>query len=226
MTLIVGTVKDNAPAQRQRLDNGVSSGIAAEIAELDREGVIGVVTFDVNAVDGETDLVLVGNRYPVACLDLAAARAMRASAAVRRRLRCNPTQATTRSQQFPIAFAGCMEGRRARSLGNAAHAATAPRRCRTTRSMRRRKFLRPIGALSPQVCGHVLFAQVSSVLRAPSIRRGESTSRQTYFARRRRRQRRSKGADATSQKPCPLDARRRHLPGSAYRPYEHQLLYS
>eukprot|EP00965_Chrysotila_dentata_P025460 846499-Pleurochrysis_carterae.AAC.1 len=60
------------------LGDGVSSGIAAEIAELDREDVICVVTFDVNALDGETDLVLVGHCQPVACLDLAAARAMRA----------------------------------------------------------------------------------------------------------------------------------------------------
>eukprot|EP00965_Chrysotila_dentata_P189558 6173385-Pleurochrysis_carterae.AAC.2 len=78
MTLAVGTVKDNASGQRQMLGDGVTSGIAAEIAELNDEGVIGVDIQDDKAAESEESIVLVSHCKPVACLDLAAARAMRA----------------------------------------------------------------------------------------------------------------------------------------------------
>eukprot|EP00965_Chrysotila_dentata_P260629 6213978-Pleurochrysis_carterae.AAC.1 len=78
MTLAVGTVKDNAPGQRLMLGDGFSSGIAAEIVELHRHGAIGVEISEEKAIDGESLCVLVSHCAPVACLDLAAARAMRA----------------------------------------------------------------------------------------------------------------------------------------------------
>eukprot|EP00965_Chrysotila_dentata_P028126 935332-Pleurochrysis_carterae.AAC.1 len=60
------------------LVDGITSGIAAEIAKPTTAGVIGIDVRDDAAVDSEGAFVLVGHCKPVVCLDLAAARAMRA----------------------------------------------------------------------------------------------------------------------------------------------------
>eukprot|EP00965_Chrysotila_dentata_P030936 1030521-Pleurochrysis_carterae.AAC.3 len=78
MTLAAGSVKDNASGQRQMLGDGVTLGIAAEIAELNNERVIAVDIHDDKAAKSEDSLVLVSHCKPVACPNLAAARAMRA----------------------------------------------------------------------------------------------------------------------------------------------------
>eukprot|EP00965_Chrysotila_dentata_P088116 2908803-Pleurochrysis_carterae.AAC.1 len=78
MTIAVGTVKDNAPGQRVMLGDGFTSGIAAEIAELHAHGALGIVVLEDAALDGEIEYVLAPHCRPVACLDLAVARAMRA----------------------------------------------------------------------------------------------------------------------------------------------------
>eukprot|EP00965_Chrysotila_dentata_P006241 203668-Pleurochrysis_carterae.AAC.1 len=73
MTLAVGRVKDNAERLRHMLGDGISSGIAADIHQLSTSGV---VFFDAS-IDG-SEWVVVGHCQPTACLDLAAARGMRA----------------------------------------------------------------------------------------------------------------------------------------------------
>eukprot|EP00965_Chrysotila_dentata_P105045 3470065-Pleurochrysis_carterae.AAC.1 len=78
MTLAVGTVKDNASGQRLLLGDGITSGIAAEIVDLNTAGVVGIDVRDDAAVDSEECFVLVGHCQPVTCLDLAASCAMRA----------------------------------------------------------------------------------------------------------------------------------------------------
>eukprot|EP00965_Chrysotila_dentata_P238411 6202481-Pleurochrysis_carterae.AAC.1 len=78
MTLAVGTVNDNAHGQREMLGDCITNGIAAEIGELLNSGVIGIAIDDAAAVDSEGSLVLVNHCSPVACFDLAVARAMRA----------------------------------------------------------------------------------------------------------------------------------------------------
>eukprot|EP00965_Chrysotila_dentata_P131450 4345318-Pleurochrysis_carterae.AAC.3 len=79
MTVAVAAVKDNLHGQRTILGDSSTSGIAAEICELRLIRVLDVDLYDVDAVDGDCDLVCLSHCNPLACLDLAAARAMRAS---------------------------------------------------------------------------------------------------------------------------------------------------
>eukprot|EP00965_Chrysotila_dentata_P172984 5709027-Pleurochrysis_carterae.AAC.1 len=74
MTLAIGQVKDNALGLRAMLGDGISSGIGAEILELREAGVVWV---DIVEDDG-SEWTIMNHCEPVACLDLAAARGMRA----------------------------------------------------------------------------------------------------------------------------------------------------
>eukprot|EP00965_Chrysotila_dentata_P220479 6191801-Pleurochrysis_carterae.AAC.1 len=74
MTLAVGQVKDNAPGLRVILGDGVSFGIGADFLELQQAGVVWV-----DIVEDGSEWTLVNYCQPVGCLDLAAARGMRAS---------------------------------------------------------------------------------------------------------------------------------------------------
>eukprot|EP00965_Chrysotila_dentata_P237790 6202130-Pleurochrysis_carterae.AAC.2 len=78
MTLAVGRVKDNAAGQRKMLGDSIAAGIAAEIVELHNAGAIGIIVSEAEAVDSECGCLRVCHCKPVACLDLASARAMRA----------------------------------------------------------------------------------------------------------------------------------------------------
>eukprot|EP00965_Chrysotila_dentata_P257313 6212848-Pleurochrysis_carterae.AAC.2 len=76
MTLAVGQVKDNALlGLRAMLGDGISSGNGADILELREAGVVGV---DIVEDDG-SEWTIVNHCEAVACLNLAAARGIRAS---------------------------------------------------------------------------------------------------------------------------------------------------
>eukprot|EP00965_Chrysotila_dentata_P196343 6177517-Pleurochrysis_carterae.AAC.2 len=79
MTVAVSAVKDNLMGRRTIMGDGCSSGIAAEICELREAKVLAIDVRDTTALDGECDMVCLGHCTPLACLDFAAARAMRAS---------------------------------------------------------------------------------------------------------------------------------------------------
>eukprot|EP00965_Chrysotila_dentata_P239549 6203176-Pleurochrysis_carterae.AAC.1 len=71
MTLAVGRVKNDADGLRHMLGDGVTTGIAADIAQIATAGVVSFV-----ALVEDSERVVVNHCKPSACFDLAAAPGM------------------------------------------------------------------------------------------------------------------------------------------------------